>query len=714
GTDNQAWHHYGVMLIETNAEQVKPTTPMLYNGSFEADKWTFLNNTDSGHGYLDNANAGIISGWQFTNLTNTAMRAGMAWVGGPCKDFIGTQTPTDGNQLAWIQSGSNVDARLYQNIYGFDPTDKDTVYRVTMDLGGRTATGNPSVSLFIGANQATEDTYINSKEVTKGKFKEYSAVFVPNAEMQTIAIRNQTSGDTSLLVDNVQLKAYTLTTFFSDNYQVSGNRKGSNIGKNDSDPEDRFGGLLGAMAYKVSVASNDQIQVGNGDTFPQGGTGTCEGSLFFATHNNGYEQSHASPDYNFANVGAMSAADEGGRMYDISFRVAPQYDEDAGSSNWAAILFGLSEGKQTTANVNGGDGVGILFRRNGGIQVFDRTSCIVDLGGGTFTLKDDWADVRLVFYVPAFDGTSPVEVSLYVNEILISSFQTAKGFSNNFIQLEAYSGNSGYKRSLMDDLVIKSTAELQYDVSRIQDMTRAWSPNGKDKLTTIVFNAPNVKEDSNVNHTGALKMEANTTIDIGEGLTLLQSGGISGNYDLTKTGEGTLQIYNEAENGVDIQHLIASSGRLDVKGVMKGSIQVKRGATFSPGNSVGTVDISGEFIADAYAKLLFEQDASGMDVLTASSYDIDGDAEIILDITAIIPGATYDIIVNSSDAGFNAEQGVESYWLGLMSDFPYYMNLSVVDNHMVRLYIDPNAVPEPSTWALLVLGVVVLFLRKRS
>ena len=80
----------------------------------------------------------------------------------------------------------------------------------------------------------------------------------------------------------------------------------------------------------------------------------------------------------------------------------------------------------------------------------------------------------------------------------------------------------------------------------------------------------------------------------------------------------------------------------------------------------------------------------------------------------IFPGATYDIIVNSSDAGFNAEQGVESYWLGLMSDFPYYMNLSVVDNHMVRLYIDPNAVPEPSTWALLVLGVVVLFLRKRS
>ena len=48
---------------------------------------------------------------------------------------------------------------------------------------------------------------------------------------------------------------------------------------------------------------------------------------------------------------------------------------------------------------------------------------------------------------------------------------------------------------------------------------------------------------------------------------------------------------------------------------------------------------------------------------------------------------------------------------GLLS----YLNLSVVDNHNVRMQIDANAVPEPSTWALLVLGIAgLLYWRKRS
>ena len=709
-TSNQPWHNYGVMLIE-NSNERQAITPTIYNGSFEADKWVLQGNADNGHGYLDRSgNTGVISGWQYTNLTNSDMKAGMAWVGCPCKDFIGNQTPPDGYQLGWLQS-NNTDARLYQNVYGFNPDDKNTVYRLTMELGGRTATANPSVSLFIGANPAslnqTTDLYINSKEVTKGQFKEYGAVFAPNADMQTIAIRNQTSGDTTLLIDNVQLQAYELTTFFSDNFNVSGNRKGPNIGTNASDPKDkdRFaGGLLGGLAYKVSVKSNDQIQVGNGDNSE---------ALFFATHNNGYDQSHASPDYNFANVGAMSAADEGGRMYDISFRVAPQHDEGSDSSNWAAVLFGLSQGKQTSANVNNGDGVGILFRRNGGIQIFDgtnnKTTAILNFGEGTFTLTDDWADVRVVYYVPDFDGTSPVEVSLYVNDILISSFQTEKGFKENFIQLEAYSGNSGYKRSLMDDLAIKATAEFYYDVSRIQDLNREWAPNGKDKLD-VFFNAPRSDGATEAVHTGALKLDDDVDINVDEGYSLKQTGKVSGNHTITKTGDGVLQIYGAAAGDVDIQSLVVSSGRVDVKGYMTGAVLVGEGAVFSPGNSVGTVVIDGEFKTEPYAILLFEQDASGMDSLTASSFVIDPETVFELDITAIVPGATYDIIISSDEEFTEAD----SVWLDKLSEIvPDYFDFSIVDNHIVRLYTDSNKVPEPSTWALLVLGVVVLFLRKR-
>ena len=65
---------------------------------------------------------------------------------------------------------------------------------------------------------------------------------------------------------------------------------------------------------------------------------------------------------------------------------------------------------------------------------------------------------------------------------------------------------------------------------------------------------------------------------------------------------------------------------------------------------------------------------------------------------------------------FSACKSVTSLAIGLLMDdgLLYYVNLSVVDNHIVRMQIDANAVPEPSTWALLALGVAVLFLRKRS
>ncbi|MBR6435296.1 MAG: autotransporter-associated beta strand repeat-containing protein, partial [Thermoguttaceae bacterium] len=42
----------------------------------------------------------------------------------------------------------------------------------------------------------------------------------------------------------------------------------------------------------------------------------------------------------------------------------------------------------------------------------------------------------------------------------------------------------------------------------------------------------------------------------------------AGNYSITKSGDGTLQLYGEAEGSIDASSLIVSSGRLDLKGCL--------------------------------------------------------------------------------------------------------------------------------------------------
>ena len=223
-------------------------------------------------------------------------------------------------------------------------------------------------------------------------------------------------------------------------------------------------------------------------------------------------------------------------------------------------------------------------------------------------------------------------------------------------------------------------------------------------------------------------VKANSSITIADGATLEYNvaEGDSRMLDLTeanktvaagnvlKTGAGALKIY-ATDDMFQADVFKVQEGELDFKGQYNGDIVVIDGAVFSPGNSVGEAIIEGAFKLED-GTLLLEQDDSGMDKLIAKSFVFDDDNAIIeLAIGALIPGATYDIIAQS-EGTFTDEQLNASYWTNLIDGgLPYYMGLSVIDGNLVRVNIDANAIPEPSTWALLILGAAgLMFVRKRK
>ncbi|MBR0190802.1 MAG: autotransporter-associated beta strand repeat-containing protein [Thermoguttaceae bacterium] len=179
---------------------------------------------------------------------------------------------------------------------------------------------------------------------------------------------------------------------------------------------------------------------------------------------------------------------------------------------------------------------------------------------------------------------------------------------------------------------------------------------------------------------------------------------VSGNGTVTKTGAGRLKI--NAANGFQASELIVSNGRLDFLGTMTGGITVSSNTVFSPGNSVGTADVNGLFTLGSGATLLLEVDGSESDLLKATSFDV-ASGTIDLEMGSVQSGRMYAIIQNKS-GDFGTDFDVD-FWTSLLttSDRDIW-ELSVMGD-TVYAKIDANAIPEPSTWLLLVLGTAGLF-----
>lgn len=218
-----------------------------------------------------------------------------------------------------------------------------------------------------------------------------------------------------------------------------------------------------------------------------------------------------------------------------------------------------------------------------------------------------------------------------------------------------------------------------------------------------------------VDSTGTLVYEVGKDIGgqpITKKLSISETNKIYSTGTVKKTGDGILQLYSAAQGLIDVESLVVSSGRVDLKGYMTGGITVDANAVFSPGNSVGEATFGGDYILYEGAKLLIEMDNTGIDKLTASSFDL-SDGLIQFENNGIPGGSRYDILHATGNTVFSLD---DDYLQDLKNSLPEFMTLSVEDNgKTVRLLIDRNQVPEPSTWALLALGAAgMLYWRKRK
>ena len=196
---------------------------------------------------------------------------------------------------------------------------------------------------------------------------------------------------------------------------------------------------------------------------------------------------------------------------------------------------------------------------------------------------------------------------------------------------------------------------------------------------------------------------------------------VQGSGVIEKTGDGTLQILAEAEGLVCAESFVVSSGRLDYRGYFTGSVEVggsEADAVFSPGNSVGDAYVDGNVKILNSGVALFEFGEypgadSNHDVLyITDGFFSAGDQRIsLLFENSLAEDWSYEGCKYLLVSGANLPNGNYTSWLD--GDFTDLFSLLSEENNLYLVYPLPKPIPEPSTIALLALGVVVLFLRKR-
>ena len=244
------------------------------------------------------------------------------------------------------------------------------------------------------------------------------------------------------------------------------------------------------------------------------------------------------------------------------------FDLDAGvndagnaSGDWACIVFGYST--PGPIFVNGSDGMGILFRNNGSIQVFDGTTAV--FGGGA--LPTGPMHVRFEVSSGGFGFGSPATVRMFIDgtpvQIGATSMEHVKGagFNGNYITLAGSAFGGANWIHAFDNFEIMATVCIRPSINALN------SYPGQSNQTV------NVSIPAALNSTGAVSVVV-TSSDPGVAEPL---GAVAGSLTLNFPPGITTRPYTVLahQKGSATFSLSTSSG-----GCVEGVTVVTVGATF--------------------------------------------------------------------------------------------------------------------------------------
>ena len=257
---------------------------------------------------------------------------------------------------------------------------------------------------------------------------------------QTFIVSAVGAGVTSLILSNAQgacvINSVLVTVasgvgvpevLFQDNFNVSAMSSDVNFENNLGRQN---GSAVGALSYSERP---DTAAGGLLDDFTQLNTPDAPGKLVL----NITDFVWVSPNYNFAD----------GSDSTLEFKVNPGANNpNRDNANWAAVVFGAS-GKGNS--VNASDGMGILFRNDGRIQIFDGNVAVY-ASDFTNALPAGDLNVRIEAQTANFKGISPATVTMFVNGTQV---QIGGGTNINYVKQTGFRGNYLTFEGIGNDLI---------------------------------------------------------------------------------------------------------------------------------------------------------------------------------------------------------------------------------------------------------------------